>query len=209
MPSFDRARRLRRTVRRQVLVRRRPLAALCLGLAVAAAVHAVSAPAPPTVEVLSAVRDLPAGAVLAGDDVQLVALPPDAVPDGSTTDAVGRTLAAPLRAGEPITDVRLVGADLAAAHPALSTLPVRLPDAGLADLLEAGDRIDLIATDPQAGGSRVVAADALVLAIPPTANAATTISPSGALVVLGVAPASVPSVTEASVRWFLSYAFSR
>lgn len=209
MPSFDRARRIRRAVRRQVLVRRRPLAALCVGLAVAAGVHAVSAPPPPTVEVLSAVRDLPAGAVLAGDDVELVALPPGAVPDGSTTDAVGQTLAAPLRAGEPITDVRLVGADLAAAHPDLSTLPVRLPDVGLAELLEAGDRIDLIATDPQAGGSRVVAADALVLAIPPATNATTTAAPSGALVVLGVAPASVPSVTEASVRWFLSYSFSR
>lgn len=210
MPSFERVRRLPRAVRRQVLVRRRPLAALCVGIAVAGGVHAATAPQPPTVEVLGAARDLPAGAVLGTDDVQPLTLPPDAVPDGSTAAAVGQTLAAPLRAGEPITDVRLVGADLAAAHPDLATLPVRLPDAGLAALLETGDRIDLIATDPQAGGSRVVAADALVLATPPTADAAGDgTSPPGALVVLGVAPASVAGVTEASVRWFLTYSFSR
>ena len=208
MSSFDRVRRIRRAVRRQLLVRRRPLAALCVGIAVAAGLHAVTAPPPPTVEVLGAARDLPAGAVLEGDDVRLLSLPPGAVPDGSTTDAVGRTLAAPVRAGETITDVRLVGAGLADAHPDLATLPVRLPDAGLVGLLEAGDRIDLVATDPQAGGSRVVAADALVLAIPPIDVAAAATAPPGALVVLGVAPASVSGVTEASVRWFLSYSFS-
>ena len=136
-------------------------------------------------------------------------LAPDAVPDGVEQDAVGQTLAAPVRAGEPITDVRLVGAGLAAAHPDLATVPVRLPDSGLAALLEPGDRIDLIATDPQAGGSRVVAADALVLAIPPSDEATATSAPPGALVLLGVAPTSVPDVTEASVRWFLSYSFGR
>lgn len=174
----------------------------------AAGVHAVSAPPPATVEVWGAARDLPAGSVLARDDVQLLALPPDAVPDGRATETVGQTLAAPVRAGEPITDVRLVGAELAAAHPELTTVPVRLPDAGLADLLEPGDRIDLRATDPQAGGSRVVAADALVLATPPAPDPAAATGAPGALVVLGVAPASVAGVTEASVRWFLSFSYS-
>lgn len=169
----------------------------------------MTAPPPATVEVLTAARDLPAGAVLEPADLRLRPLPPEAVPDGIAEGAVGSTLAAPVRAGEPITDVRLVGADLAAAHPDLTTLPVRLPDAGLADLLDTGDRIDLIATDPQAGGSRVVAADALVLATPPNAEATDATSPPGALVVLGIAPASVPGVTEASVRWFLSYSFAR
>lgn len=184
------------------------LAALCAGTAVAAGIHAVAAPPPPTVAVLTAARDLPAGTVLDDSDLQSLPMPPDAVPDGIATDAAGRTLAAPVRTGEPITGVRLVGAGLATAHPELTTLPVRMPDAGLAGLLEAGDRIDLIATDPQASGSRVVAADALVLATPPNADPADATSPPGALVVLGVAPASVPGVTEASVRWFLSYSFS-
>jgi len=209
MPTRDRVHRLRRAVRRRVLARRRLLAALCAGTAVAAGIHAVAAPPPPTVAVLTAAHDLPAGSVLDDSDLRPLQMPPDAVPDGVTADAAGRTLAAPVRAGEPITDVRLVGAGLATAHPDLTTLPVRLPDAGLADLLDTGDRIDLIATDPQAGGSRVVAADALVLATTPIDAATDGTSPPGALVVLGVAPSSVPGVTEASVRWFLSYSFSR
>jgi Flp pilus assembly protein CpaB len=206
---LERVHRLRRAVRRRVLARRRPLAALCAGIAVAAGVHVATAPPPTTVGVLTAAHDLPAGAVLETADLRTLRLPPDAVPDGIADGAVGRTLAAPVRAGEPITDVRLVGADLATAHPDLATLPVRLPDAGQADLLRAGDRIDLIATDLQAGGSRVVAADALVLATPPADEAVDTNSLPGALVVLGVAPASVPGVAEASVRWFLSFSFSR
>ena len=162
----SRLHRVRRVVRRRVLARRRLLAALCLGAAAAAAVHAVAAPPAPTVEVLVAAHDLPAGHELAEDDLVLLGLPPDAVPEGVLRTVVGETLASPVRAGEPITDVRLVGSGLAAAHPDLATLPVRLPDAGQAALLDPGDRIDLLATDPQAGGSRVVAAGAVVLAVP-------------------------------------------
>lgn len=182
---------------------------MCAGVAVAAGVHAAAAPPPPEVAVLTAAEDLPAGTVLDADDVLTRPLPPDAVPDGVARDVVGSTLAAPLRAGEPITDVRLVGAGLAAAHPDLTTLPVRLPDAGLAELLASGDRIDLIATDPQAGGSRVVALEVVVLATTPASDVADATAPPGALVVLGVPPAAVADVTEASVRWFLSYSFSR
>ncbi len=204
--------RLRRGVRRRVLARRRLLAACCLGVAAAATVQAVAAPPPPTVVVLAAARDLPAGRALTDDDLVDLALPADAVPDGVTGQAVGETLAAPVRGGEPITDVRLVGEGLAAAHPDLTTLPVRLPDADQAALLAPGDRIDLIATDPQAGGSRVVASDAVVLAVPEVSgqeSAAAATGAGGALVVLGVAPAAVPTVTEASARWFLTWSFSR
>ena len=59
-------------------------------------------------------------------------------------------LAGPVRAGEPLTDVRLVGASLAAAYPGAVAVPVRLPDAGMAALLRVGDRIDLVAADPRA-----------------------------------------------------------
>jgi hypothetical protein len=113
-----------------------------------------------------------------------------------------------LREGEPVTDVRLVGDDLAAAHPELATLPVRFPDAGLARLLEVGDRIDLVATDPQSGGASVVATEVLVLATPAAVDDRADPVP-GVVVVLGVPPTAVASVSEASVRWFLGYAFSR
>ena len=93
-----------------------------------------------------------------------------ACPTGSTDDAVGRTLAAPLRAGEPVTDVRLVGPALAAGAPGADALPVRLPDAGMVGAARAGDRIDLIATDPQGGRRSVVAADVTGARDPATAR---------------------------------------
>ncbi|HEY0951335.1 MAG TPA: hypothetical protein VGD85_14130, partial [Nocardioides sp.] len=54
-----------RAVRRAVLARRRPLAALLTAGAVAAGLHAAAEPPPATVEVAVAARDLPAGTVLA------------------------------------------------------------------------------------------------------------------------------------------------
>jgi Flp pilus assembly protein CpaB len=205
----SRAQRVRRVVRRQVLARRRLLAALCSAGAVAAGLHAVAAPPPATVAVLTAAHDLPAGTVLHADDLGSVAFAAGSVPDGLAGDAVGRTLASPVRAGEPITDVRLVGAGLADAHPELTAMPIRLPDPGGVALLDPGDRIDLLATDPQAGGSRVVATGALVLAVPSTSSTVDPASPGGALVVVGVLPSSVTLLSEASARWFLTYAFSR
>lgn len=205
----SRAQQVRRAVRRAVLARRRLLAALFTAGAVAAGLHAVAGPPPPTVVVTTAARDLPAGTVLGSDDVRQVDVPPGTVPVGVVDDATGRTLAAPLRSGEPVTDVRLVGAALASAHPDLAAMPVRLPDSGSAGLLEAGDRIDLVATDPQAGGSRVVAYDALVLAIPAASRDAEGGSITGSVVLLAVDPSAVPAVSEAAARLFLSYAFSR
>ena len=204
----DRWHRFRRAVRRIVLARRRLLAALCAGVAVLAGVRAATAPPPATVTVLAAAHDLAAGAVLTPDDLDPREFAPGSVPDGLAAEAVGRTLAAPVRAGEPITDVRLVGQDLADAHPELTTLPIRLPDAGLAALLEVGDRIDLIATDPEGGTTEVVASGVLVLATPRPETEPASGAPPGAVVVLGVPPASAGAVAEAAVRWFLSYAFT-
>ncbi len=210
---FTRWHHLRRSVRRRVLARRRLLAAGCLGVAAAAGLHEVAGPPPPTVPITTVVRDLPAGSVLEAGDLETRPFPTDVAPTGTTDRGVGEVLAAPVRAGEPLTDVRLVGAPLAAAHPDLATLPVRLPDAGQASLLSPGDRIDLVATDPQAGGSRVVAPGALVLALPPTrtgdAATTTTSGAPGALVVLGVPPLTVAPVSEAAARSYLSYAFTR
>ena len=49
-----------------------------------------------------------------------------------------------------------------------------------------------------------------MLTVPPAGPdpAGTTATP-GALVVLGLDPAAVPGTTEAAVRWFLTYSFSR
>ena len=104
--------------------------------------------------------------MVGSDDVRPAAYSPGLAPHGLADDPVGRVLAAPLRQGEPVTDVRLVGPPLTEGYDGLVAVPVRLPDAGMVALLQVGDRIDLVATDPQGGGARIVAADVPVVALP-------------------------------------------
>jgi len=201
----DRLGRLTLPARRAVLRRRRPLAALLAAVAVAAGLQAAAPPAPPRTGVLVAARDLPSGVLLAPGDLTRVAFAPGSVPDGLAAGAVGRTLAAPLRRGEPVTDVRLVGPALARGHPGLAALPVRLPDAAMAALLRVGDRIDLVAADPQGSPARVVATDVPVLALPASTEASGVTGPlPGRLVVVGVPTSQVPEVADAAARYFLT-----
>lgn len=171
-------------------------------------VHAAAAPPPPTVTVLTAARDLPAGTVLGPDDLVEAGFAPGTVPAGVAGAAVGQTLAAAVRRGEPVTDVRLLGPALTAGDPSRTALPVRLPDAGMVALLDVGDRIDLVATDPQGGGSHVVATGVPVLAIPAPDDELVAGQP-GALVVVGVEPTDITGLANASVRYFLTFAFAR
>jgi Flp pilus assembly protein CpaB len=122
----------------------------------------------PATSVVVAVADLRAGSTLGPGDLAVVRMPPGLVPDGSvdSVDALtGRVLAAPLRTGEPVTDVRVVGAGLTAHLPAGQVAaPVRLADLAVAALVRTGDRIDVLATPDGGTVAVVVAADALVLA---------------------------------------------
>ncbi len=208
----DRLARLARTVRRAVLRRRRLLAALLAAVAVASGIRAAAAPPPARVGVLVAAHDLAAGSVLGSDDLTTARFAADTVPAGLGGSPEGRVLAAPLRAGEPVTDVRLVGRALAASYPGLTAVPVRLPDAGMADLLRVGDRVDLVAADPQGSGASVVAADVPVLALPAPAPAdagAGTGGLPGRLVVVGAGTTDVPRIADASVRYFLTFVYAR
>jgi Flp pilus assembly protein CpaB len=199
---------LLRPVRRAVLARRRLLAALLTAVAVATGLHAATASPPAAVRVLVAARDLPSGTVLDPGDLRTAAFAPGSVPDGAVAGAAGRTLAAPLRAGEPVTDVRLVGPALTEGYPGLSAVPVRLPDAAMADLLAVGDRVDLVSADPQGGAATVVASDVPVLALPAGEGQVGATGLTGRLVVVGAPAAEVPRIAEASVRTFLTVAFS-
>lgn len=162
-----------------------------------------------------AARDLPAGTTLTSADVVTVAVPPGATPDGALADPTGATLAAPLRRGEPVTDLRLVGPGLTAGHPDLTAVPVRLPDAGMAGLLHVGDTVDLYATDPATGHTAPVTPDALVLALPADDSPGAASDPQtgvtnaigGRLVVVGVPAPRVEAVTSAGVGGFLTFAY--
>jgi Flp pilus assembly protein CpaB len=198
-----------RRVRRAVLRRRRLLAAMCVLVAVLAGLRATAAPRPATVPVTVAARDLGAGTVLRPGDLTTVRFAPGTVPSGHIRDPVGRQLAGPLRRGQPVTDTALLGASLVRDRPDLVALPVRLPDTAMAELLRVGDKVDLVAADPQGGPASTVAVDALVLALPPPPTDAAADGLPGRLVVLGVQEADVTPVSSASVTRFLTVAWSR
>ena len=192
-----------------VLSRRRPLAALLAAAAVVAGLHELRPPPPDVVAVLTAARDLPAGTTLREQDLTSVDYASGTAPTGLASDAVGRVLAGPVRAGEPLTDVRLVGAALAAAYPGSVAIPVRLPDAGMAALLHVGDPIDLVAADPQGGAARVVASDLVVVALPRPDEESMASGMPGRLVVLAAPEAVREDVAQAAVTGFLSFTYGR
>jgi Flp pilus assembly protein CpaB len=156
--------------------RRRLVAAVLVAVIVGCAVHALRPPPAPTRVVWVAARDLPGGAPLTGGDVTARHMAMPDVPTGALPAAepvVGRMLAAPMRRGEPLTDVRLLSPALLSAigAPGADAVPVRVADgpAALA-LVHAGDRIDVIAaSDPDAAAQStggVVVHDVRVLATP-------------------------------------------
>jgi len=158
------------------------------------------------VPVTVAARDLASGTVLTADDLAVRRYPAAVAPPASSSSAVGRTLAAPVRAGEPVTDVRLVAPSLVAGYPGLVLMPVRLADAETVALLRVGDRVDVIAADPRHGEASAVAVDVPVVAVPSAdPESSTGAAPlSGRLVVLAVAPSDVDRIAGASAGDLLS-----
>ncbi|MGY1636698.1 Flp pilus assembly protein CpaB [Geodermatophilus sp. SYSU D00742] len=146
------------------------LAATALVLALQPAPDPATTGAPQTVPVVVAAGDLPPGVVLTADDLTVAPYPPALRPSGAVTDPgtlVGATLAAGLRAAEPVTDARVVGAGLTALLTADQVAaPVRLADLAVSALVRPGDRVDVLATTAGAERAEVVAAGALVLAAP-------------------------------------------
>ena len=205
---------LRRLARRRLrpladaVRRRRGL--LAAGLAAAAVATALPQLAPQPVAgtaVLTAARDLVAGAALEADDVVPVELPAHVLPSGALpagADVLGLRLAGAVRRGEPLTDVRLLGSGLLGpehARAGLVAAPVRLADPDGAALLRAGDRVDVLAApaDGGAGTAPLVATDVVVLAVP-----AGTADLDGALVVLATRPGTAGRLAAAGVSSRLS-----
>jgi Flp pilus assembly protein CpaB len=209
-PLADRRTRLRRAVRRTVLARRRPLAAVCAAVAVLAGVHAARPGPGPTVGVIVATHDLASGTVLGPDDLVVRRFPVGSAPRGAAPQAIGRTLAAPVRRGEPVTDVRLVAPALVAGYPGRVALPVRIADADVVGLLRVGDHVDLVAADPRAGTASYVAVDVPVLALPTPAERDVGSSElTGRLVVVAAVPTEVARIAGAAVTDLLSVVISR
>jgi Flp pilus assembly protein CpaB len=200
---------LRHGVRRVVLGHRRLLAALLVGTAVFAALRAVAPPPGDTVTVLRASSDLAAGRVLGDGDLVEVAVSPDDVPDGVVDSPVGRRLAAPVRRGEVITEVRLVGPGLLRGATDQVALPVRITDGETVALLRVGDRIDLLSGDPASAepAGVTVARGVRVLALPVADGRSPSAAASrGRIVVIAVSPTVAEIVTGHAARGLLSVA---
>lgn len=155
---------------RRALARHRLL--LSCGLAAASVATGLSAvvPTPPaTAPVLTAAHGLAGGAELLPADLAVVAVPAALVPAGALTDpedAVGRLLGGPVRAGEALTDVRLLGAGLLPPGPEVA-VPVRVAEPATAALVRVGDIVDVLSAAPDGGPTApTVAAGVRVLSVP-------------------------------------------
>ncbi|MBB2915480.1 Flp pilus assembly protein CpaB [Streptosporangium becharense] len=192
-----------RALRRLLSRRHRLIAAAFAALAAGCALLALS-PDTASVTVLAAARDLPGG-VLDAADLAPVDLRPGTVPDGALkpgAQVTGRILVGPMRRGEPLTDVRLLGPSLLAAHnPGTVAAPVRVADPETARLISPGDIVDVLAAPTTWDGSvpaRIVAQDVTVLATPEGE------SERGALVVLAMTSAQATELASAQAGGRLS-----
>jgi len=153
--------------------------------------------------VVVATHDLHPGSLLTQSDIDTRPLPAPAVPVGTLTTrdaAIGRVLAGPVRAGEPLTDVRLVGpADtaLTTGDPNAATVPVQLADPDVADLLRPGIRVDVVTLDPDRQADPVLAENATVITI---RNTPGTQGQPGRLVLVAVPRPAATRLAAASLR---------
>lgn len=146
---------------------RRLLAACCAFLVVLGLTAQLRPPAPETVPVVVAARELPGGVTLASTDLTIAHLPRAVAPHHalSSLDALrGRVLASPVDKGVPLTERAVVGPALSSSSPGRVLAPLRLPDADLASLLQPGLRVDVIAAGDQQ--AHVLARGARIVAIP-------------------------------------------
>lgn len=166
----------RRTFSRFVARHRRGVSAVCAATAVLSLGLALRPPSPPTIAVPIASRALSTGHRLGPEDLTIAqvaaAITPPNLPGASSEALVGRVLAAPVLAGEPIVESRLVGTETGAWDVGGGTrpIPVRFADAAAVDLIDAGQRLDVLAAAAGEPGdavprARVVARDVLVLAV--------------------------------------------
>ncbi|MFN2535946.1 MAG: SAF domain-containing protein [Pseudonocardiaceae bacterium] len=189
----------------QTLLLRRVAAAVLVGLAAITALYSSRDPFPGEMIVVAA-RDLGPGTVVEANQLTVRRLPAQTVPDGaarSPAAVLGRMLAAPVRRGEALTDIRLTGPDLTrliSSNPELVSVPLRLADPGVAALLRAGSTVDVVTVGPQQGEPVVLARGAQVLAVLESSTA----QRDGKLVLIALDPAAATRVAATSISQSLT-----
>lgn len=156
-------------------------------------------------------RDLPAGTVLAKEDLVLARTL--TAPAGAYVDPVaaqGMSLSAAVRQGEIVTDARVVQAGGPDPGPGRVAVPIRVSDAATADLLAPGTHLTVLRIDESGATSRV-AADAVVLATPATAPAGSGVgapASTGRLIVLAVPAREADPLAAASAMGDIAVRFA-
>lgn len=161
----------------RLFAHRRLLAALLTGLAVVAGLKAVSQ-SPATIAVTVARHDLRSGHIITGADVRSAQVPPAAAPAKalSRDAAIGRRVSAPMRAGESVTDYRAARPGALAGYDGEAVLStIRVDPADGAASAQVGDRVDVIAVDPDGRSkARIVARNVEIATVPTDRDADTT-----------------------------------
>lgn len=151
--------------------------------------------------VVVAAHDLLPGRVLTAADMAVVRAPGDLVPAGAvrlSSDGTGRTVTSTMRAGEIVTDARLLSARLAGQLTGVSDarlVPVRLSDETVADLLREGDVVDVLDES-----TRVLARDAVVALSAATGSSGLTGTKKSRPVLLAMAAAPAQKVAAVGLQ---------
>lgn len=123
---------------------------------------------------------------------------------------IGRTLAVPLGRGEAATTTDLVGDHLLSGYPGRVAIPVRIPDGDVVSMVRVGDRVDVIATDPQGRQEADhLLSDAPVIAVPAPPGAGSGPGIGGRLLVLGAPAGEATRVAEAATTRYLTVIWTR
>jgi len=153
-----------------------------------------------------AARNLPPGYVLASDDLEVIHVASDAIPDSSFADPgdlVGQALSVGLTRGSPITTLSL-SADSLVDHNAGEVLvPFRVHDPDVAILLRVGDRITIVTSSPE--GTLVTVAEHIRVAqLPSTVAGGGLLSSggsSGTLIVVAAQADIARQLAGVSDQW--------
>lgn len=195
---------------RAVMIRRGAALALVMTALVLTVVEHRSAGAH---SVVVAAHDLMPGHRVTATDLRVQEVPRELIPTGTLrmrADAVGRLATGRIRAGEIVTDTRLLSPQLPAQLSGLSDarlVPVHLADQTTADLLREGDVVDVLAATTAAdepGATHrpaVLARDAVVALTSgePSTNSLTTSRSAPRPVLLAMAEAAAHRVASAGL----------
>ncbi len=153
-----------------------------------------------------ATTNLISGAVVRSSDITVSSVAEDALPRGALVDptaVVGRRLIGPVAERQVLTALDLSGTSWGTG-PGHVIAPLRLADPEVANLLQPGALIDVIAADPEGGHANVVAAGVRVLSVPvpPAGEGASTAD--GALVLVDVDAETATVLAEAAASTRIS-----